>query len=727
MLPQAGVVVGLVLSLLLQGWPAAGWAVGGSHGAPHTTRPKTPSHDGGTAPGAAHNRPAHGPDWVDPPVLRDAARAGRDAQPGAHPAGGEPVARPFVTAPHIEVQLTGDPATDALHLDLLRAEISGRVDPDRVRLLSLADDALSDSRLAAGLGADGVGPQMAVEAGLRRLQGDADVPMLARVLHRLRGDVLLLVAHHEPDGTVVFTGRNGRPVRAAAGVLQQAAQEAGVHLQLLGCHSARWSAAGYRDALNSLDAVDALLRVHRNRPQTWLDLMASLSGPDQLLGIDAARWQVQREARVIGPDGATPLSGFHWYGPRVPATSLAPVLPPAQADASTADKTTTSGWLALAVMLSLVAGGMLAPWALPLGADARRWSLRDALLHALALAVWAGVWSRAVVGSGAMSWAVAGLLITLAGVATAAWQVLRARGSVLLRLLQFARALALTAPLGLLVLMHGSAWRPPTAILAGMRALHAWALDQRDLKSLVVLAVLLALAGLPVAVMAAVAGSASFDRLHPWRHAAHWRRTLAATGVASGWRRWAAARSRVHLESAVWRRTGSQPAWAQLQVVSSFVATDPWRGDAVCSWQLVKLPLVRQAEAFALVREGHPFVHGLPELLARRHLSGQLPSTELPTLLAAREWWLRGTDFVPAGQGLAPFMAGLLIAFAAWTATIDAWVLPDYQRGELLGLAGVLVAVSAWPLLLIGRRVLHRMLLQRAGGGHGRPVPASAR
>lgn len=721
---RLALLLALPLAALLASWPAPADAAGGFHGAPHALRPKAAPHGGGTqAAGAA---PAHDPAQVDPPLLRERPPGAQaeDSAAGATAGRTEHVVRPFPTGPHIEVVLTGNAAVDGLHLEMLRSDLSGRIDPDRVRMLSMADDALSDSRLAAGLGDAAQGPQAAVAADLRRLQGDVDAPTLARVLHRLYGDVLLLVAHHEPDGTVVFAGRNGRPVRIAASVWRQAAQEAGVQLQLLGCHSARWSASGYRDALNSLDAVDALLRVHSGRPQTGLDLMAALSSPDQVYRIDAAAWLQQRQAQVVGPDGASPVSGFSWYGPRV-RTPTPTSAPPADSQPGF-DRAHTSLWLSGLLAASLVAGGLLTPWSRLAALDEKPRVWAPCLLHGAVVAAWMAVWSRAIVGPMAGSWAAAGLLAAALAVAWTAWRLLRGRGpGTLLRLLWLLRAAVLALPLALVVALHADWWRPPAPVLAVLRELHAWAWTQRSLKDTGTLALLISFAGLMPALLALVLGDAIFGRLHPWRHTAHWWRALGGLGVPA-WRRWAAVRARVQLEAAIWRDTQQLPGWAQLQVLARFTAADPWCGGAPCGWQLARLPLARGDELFVLVRESHPFVHGLPERLMHRHRAGDLPATALPALVAAREWWLRGTDYLPLGPCLAPVMAGLLLVGAAAAAAMDLWVIPPYRGDDLMAFAGALLALAAWPLLLIARRALHRWRLQCARPDTHKPAPGAA-
>jgi hypothetical protein len=83
----------------------------------------------------------------------------------------------------------------------------------------------------------------------------------------------------------------------------------------------------------------------------------------------------------------------------------------------------------------------------------------------------------------------------------------------------------------------------------------------------------------------------------------------------------ATVRTRGVLERALEHRLGGPPSWAALVSQARFTAADPWRARPAADWHLATLPLpgVPQAgQIGGLVRQDHPFFHGLPLVLAPR-------------------------------------------------------------------------------------------------------------
>jgi hypothetical protein len=675
-----------------------------------------------------------------PELLRAAAEADAEILHGRTQKEAEAAAReqaaqsqPWAAAPHMRVRLTGDPVLDAALLNSLNAELATPINPDRVRAVSLADDALADDTLASLQPRRPDAAQQQLWRFLRGHPPQLDRYHLTQALRPLQGDTLLVMAHVDgADGALVFKARNGRPVRLPVTEFEQAAGEAGVHLIIVGCKSARHTSAGFVDDLNAVDAARAMARAAHARPSTMFDLYNALSGPQRVMEFNASTFSVIHTVEVTaGPDGAV-LSTLHWSGPQVaPVAARAasatetPAPAPASVAAVAADwfGAPTLKWLTGALLLSWLAGFALRWLEGGRGGALAHAAGIDAFGHLLLTPLALTVLAEAVAGEDAAWWAWgAGLLTGGAALVLALTctdsKSRRVRPQYLLMALRMA---LLALPLLAVALLHTRWLEWPAQVIQVLHALYGLGRPLPGPWLLIGGGFALAwVVGMTMDGFEGVRSRRAKGRERAGRLAL-WREQLAADGVSG-----AAVHAALSARQAFDRRCATPVAWVvrwdQAKALTDGHAPDPWSGLPHCHWRLVAVPLVSPMEgvnsqaAFGLLRVGSPFMHPLPPTLLQRWRDKDLRAADLPVLLAQIEPRLRWTDFLlpdqlPGLRAVMLFGAAFSAAFAGIALIMDPG---SGERGFCAGTSAVLLALLVlWPTSILARRRWHLRWLQR--------------
>ncbi|EHR73626.1 hypothetical protein BurJ1DRAFT_4841 [Burkholderiales bacterium JOSHI_001] len=749
-------LVGLAWGLACAGLPPPAQALvlprfGGFKGTPHATPHGSNAHEvppGGAVHGGGPFEPP--PRGVEPEWLRASREhlaspdelLQRQAEAAVHQAngGGDRYIDPWPAAPHLRVRVSGQSALDGLRLRRLADRLARPLDPQRLRIGSLADDMVADALLAEGL-APGVGrPEQVWLRGMRHMKTgrDASDPAaLAALLRPLRGDVLLLMAHVDTaHREVAFKGADGKPRQVSVEALEQAAQDAEVQLLLVGCRSGRLAGVGFADNLNSLDAARVLLSVHRQRPDSMFSLFARLSSEHMTMLLDPQRFETLHQVDLReGADGPH-LSTLHWLGwsAALPALAVAAGQVEAAASAAQPGAALASAWqrggvrqallaLLLAVLASLTWGARLAWQGLASWRARGRWLLERTALHLMLPPLLLASLAEAIAGEDALWWTWGSLLVLVAlggWLLKAAWRQPRGAAG----WLQVLRWLAVASPFfATAALAQTPAAQASEALLAVMRSLYALG---RLLPSPWMLAgaVILVwyLGSLAVDTVQALRQGRAERRAHRAR-LSHMKAQLAAAGVAAP-RQPAALAARLALDAEL----PGPVRWDQLERITTFTGPDPWSAREAQRWYVVRLPLpgpAAERQAWGLMRHESAFLHPLPQALVQRWDRQQVLSDELPLLLARVEPRLRRGDFVapppaPRPPLVLPLLGGLM-------ACGTLWMLRDATGGERIAAWVIAATMTAafilTPLLLWGRARWHRAWLLRVRAAPPNPAP----
>lgn len=737
----------LALALLAGALPASAVYVpkigGGTKSSAATPDGTTPPHGHPGAAGAGGRVP-------HPPLLRAAAaaegpegRAQATEEQQAQAAREQAEhARPWAAAPHMRVRLTGDPVADAALLRSLNAELATRIDPDRVRVGSLADDALADDTLARLQPRAPDATQKQLWRYLRDPSQHLDLYHLTQALRPLQGDTLLVMAHVDAsDGSLVFKAANGRPQRLPAALFEQAARDAGVQLVVVGCRSARHTSAGFADDLNAADAARAMARAAQARPSTLFDLFSALSSPQMVMEFDAVTFGATHTVEVTAGAGGAVLSTVHWSGPQAQAAARAASAgwedPPRAAAAPLPSAWWAQAalpWVAGAALLSLLAGVVASRGLARRGGSVARRAGIDLLCHLLLVPFVLTMLAESVAGANGHWWAWVGgplLLLAAALFVVIAWSGAEARDDRAWWLLQAARALTVSLPLLAVALLHTGWLVWPAPVMQALLALYGLGRPLPGPWGLLLGAcVVYWLAGIALSGLDGVRGLSDARRARAGRLAL-WREQLAADGVSG-----AAARAALSARQAFEGRCLSPVAWVvrwdEAKTLTDGHAPDPWAGQPQRHWRLVAVPLLPPGQgvepevAFGLLRVGSPFMHALPPVLLQRWRDQDLRAADLPVLLAQVEPHLLWTDFLPPARVprlrvLIVFGGALSALFAGLALTMDAG---SAERSFCAGTAALLLALLVvWPGVVSARRRWHQRWLQRV---RPKAMPANA-
>ncbi|CAN5154746.1 hypothetical protein BH11PSE9_BH11PSE9_29010 [soil metagenome] len=666
-------------------------------------------------------------------------------------------AAPWPDQPHLKVRLTGEPVADAAWIARLEAHLAGRIDPARLRVASLSDDAPTDRTLDAGLRPAMRGAGRVFERMLRKTPDALDAPRLAAALEAYRGSVLLLIAHIDANRPViVFRDARGSQREVDLQALQTAEVQAGVDVVLIGCKSAAHRAAGFADSLNSLDAAAAVLRAAAARPASYRELFGQLAGPQLEMLIDPVRFEVHGEMAFTRPGGGEPMSTVRWQG----APSLASVPPAAGPAASaalapTAESlgptaldpavTTARVLLAAVAVLSWLGGVALAwkklasspgnagrgaggPAGEGAGASARtRVAISHAVWHVAALVVLTAAFAGAVSDHPeAILDAFAAVLICTVLTALLL-QAMRGKTSrPALHALNAVRAALVSLPFFLVWLLHE---RGRETLGEGLRgALRA---GYQAMRSAPEIGSALTLAAAGVLTYYFVV-SAIDDHVARRKRAAQARAELLAIGVTRPANLASALRAARVFAQEARKRDAGDPCAPSVHPIAEVIAPDPWADGVLRQFMLVKLSFAATS-VLGISRAHTRFVHPLPEVLAEAWHRGDVGVAALPRLLALIEPGVKGGDYFGirrlAMQRLfrigrwGMLAAALLAAVTAWIVApsgpedhFHLWVL-----GSAAGGAALVGALLLWParwLLHDWRlaRRLHRAIESGKGG-----------
>ncbi len=632
-------------------------------------------------------------------------------------------AAPWPDQPYLKVRLTGEPAADAAWIARLEHELAGKIDPARLRVASLADDAPTDRTLDAGLPSGIRSAGRSFERVLRRTPDALDVQRLAAALQVHRGSVLLLIAHIDANRPViVFRDAHGGQREISLQALHWAELQAGVDVVLIGCNSAAHRAAGFADSLNSLDAATAVLRAAAARPASYRELFGQLAGPQLEMLIDPVRFEAHGEMAFTRPGSEEPVSTVRWKG----APSLASAPPAAGPAASAAPPADALGSNALDPAAETarvhLAGMALLSWlaGVALGAGGNthvraRVAMSHAVWHVAILAVLASAFAEAVTDSfmaDVYVLAALGIWILAMGVLG---QAMRKKTS----------RLALHALNAL------------RATLVGLPFLFVWRLFEQGQQTLgeglrsALQAGYQAVRVAPEIGLAFTLGaalvwayyfivSAIEDRIERRRRMAQARSELQAIGVTRAANLASALRAMQAFAKELRRRDGGNPYAPSVRPIAEMVAPDPWADGMPRHFVLLELSFAATS-VLGVARAHTHFVHPLPEVLAEAWHRGDVGADALPRLLALIEPGLKAGDYIGVRQretrrlfrigrwGMAA--AAVVMAVAAWFVApsgpedhLYAWVLGAAAAG-----AALVGALLVWP----SRWLLHDWHLER--------------
>ena len=630
---------------------------------------------------------------------------------------------PWSDTPHLRVRLTGDPRKDAVLMARLERELGRALDPARLRVASLADDVATDVILDVRLPDNARSAGRAFERTVRVTPDALDEGRLAAVLESQRGGLLLLIAHIDVQRqAIAFRDANGGERLIGLEDLARAEALAGVQVVLIGCHSARFRAAGFVDSLNSLDAAAAVLRAVDGKPTNQRELLGRLAGPRLEMLIDPERFEAQGETALVRPGSDVPVSTLRWSGAmdgvvastangsaavaRAPAPSLGLGLGLARASV---------GGLAL---LSWLAGVALA-WRRGSGAAARSAALASLMWHAAALTALASAFAEAATnGSVAAAGGIVAFVVVAAALALLVRSIERRSDRIAFDAINLVRALVAGVPFFLVSTLFelGRASLPEPAREALLAIYHV----VRGAPGFELGICLALLAPWGYYTLAQALGAAARRRAY----LAQARIELQAIGVGSPANLDSALDGTCAFLKAMHKHDLGDPRDHQTELLVETVAPDPWTDGLPRRFAVVKLSFAAVA-VLGLVRSGTTFVHPIPEALADEWREGRAGAAAMPRLLALIEPHLRVRHYLEFprrnARRLAPFVGRMIAAAGLISVVALAAIeicLPDQMRDHAA--SWIAVAAMTGPLVVGGSfgwalrwKLYDRLLLRR--------------